>query len=210
MISNRGSSLEGEVGSICRRRMRSVLPNNDCAGGFTLIELVLVVLLIGVFSGVLYKQVANYQERAEMAVMEQTAAAFRTGLQFRVAAYLLNRQPADLLELNAENPVNWLADKPSNYAGAFFGEPASGVKSGEWYFDLQNRTMVYVVWHREHFVAGADGYRIRFRARVDYGPILGADGQPLGVMGLRAVEFVPLTPYQWFDQGHPGIKESSR
>lgn len=172
----------------------------NMAKGFTLIELVLVVLLIGVFAGILYKQVTYYQERAEMASMEQTAAAFRSGLQFRVAAYLVNRRPEELLQLNSENPANWLADKPSNYAGAFYGEPpAEAIRSGEWYFDSRSKTMVYTVWHREHFRPGAEGFRIRFRARVDYGALAGADGQPLGVSGLKVVEFQALSPYHWFD-----------
>lgn len=173
---------------------------SDLVRGFTLIELVLVILLVGVLSAYLYKQVSYYQERAEMVAMEQTAGAYRSGLQFRVAAYLVSRIPEELPQLNKENPVNWLAEKPSNYAGAFFGEPPIEVKDGDWYFDLQSNTMVYLVRQKQHFVPGLEGFRIRFRARVEYGPLKGADGKPLGdAKGVRVVEFRPVEPYRWFE-----------
>ena len=172
----------------------------DLVRGFTLIELVLVVLLVGTLAAYLYKQVSYYQERAELVAMEQTAGAFRSGLQYRVAAYLVSRHPDELVQLSRENPVNWLADKPSNYAGAFFGEPPTEVKAGDWYYDLQNNTMVYLVRQKQYFVPGVEGFRIRFRARVDYGPLRGADGRPLGdSKGVRAVEFQPVEPYRWFE-----------
>lgn len=167
--------------------------------GFTLFELVMVILLMGVFSATLYKQVSNYQEQAELAAMRQTASAFQSGLQFRVAAYLLSRNGEDLAQLNSENPANWLSERPSNYAGAYYGEPPASVLPGDWYYDLQSRTMIYLVRLREHFDPGPDGYRIRFRAQVDYGPILGADGQPIGVMGVRTASFKPVHPYRWFE-----------
>lgn len=167
--------------------------------GFSLLELVMVIGLIGFLASALYERVQFYQERAEYAVMELTASAIRSGLKFRVAAYMLKRTTSEILQLNKENPVHWLSEIPQNYAGEFSGEYADGVSPGNWYYDPSERVMVYVVRHRNHFEPNpTDGYRVRFKVRVEYGTILDANGQALASDGLKTIGFEAVRPYRWF------------
>jgi len=172
---------------------------NARSRGFSLLELVMVIGLVGFLASALYERVQFYQERAEYAVMELTASAIRSGLKFRVAAYMLKRSTSEVLQLNKENPVHWLSEIPSNYAGEFSGEFADGVAPGNWYYDPSERVMVYVVRHRNHFEPNpTDGFRVRFKVRVEYGTILDANGQALGSDGFKTIAFEAVRPYRWF------------
>jgi type II secretory pathway pseudopilin PulG len=58
--------------------------------GFTLFELIVVICIVATMAGILLNRLRVYQEAAEKAAMQQTAAAIKSALQMRVASYLIN------------------------------------------------------------------------------------------------------------------------
>src|SRR5690348_16239293 len=105
--------------------------------GFSLVELIVVMLVVSIIAAILLDRVRFYQERAEKAAMEATAAAIRAGLHLRMAGYLVaGRGEQDLAGLASANPMDWMAKKPVTYAGAFDRIGAEEVPEGSWYFDL--------------------------------------------------------------------------
>lgn len=166
--------------------------------GFTLFELLAVVCIVAVMATVLLDRFRVYQEAAEKAAMQQTAAAIKSALQLRVAAYLIDGREREVESLAAMNPMNWLQEAPGNYAGEFFADAYPKVSPGSWYYDLAGKELVYVVNLGEKFRPGPDGRKwVRYRVRITY-----EDAGPQRDGGTRrilsAATFAPIQPYTWF------------
>jgi prepilin-type N-terminal cleavage/methylation domain-containing protein len=168
-------------------------PRTSCRG-FSLVELVVVVVIISIISAILLDRVKFYQEQAERTTMEATAAAIQAALHLRMAGYLASGRDAEVQRLAKENPMDWLARRPDNYAGALDPLGARELPGGSWYFDLSDGSVVYRIRYGRDFVPDADGRKeVRFRARVEYGAL-----EPGGnLVGIKRLEFVPVHPYAW-------------
>ncbi len=160
--------------------------------GFTLLELAVVVVIFGVLWTVLLNRLNYYQELAEKAAMESTLRTIKTGLQIRLAELIIANRQAEAGKLETEDPVRWLDDKPSNYAGSYRDPP----ERGAWYFDARERQLVYVVntGNRLELDTASAPKEIRFRARLlkDRLQIGGA-----GVEGVTGITLAPVHPYRW-------------
>jgi prepilin-type N-terminal cleavage/methylation domain-containing protein len=168
--------------------------------GFTLLELIVVIAVISILVGELLKRVPIYTEQAEQAAMEQTVGALQSALTMRVGSLMTHAAATEkeLKALAAENPLDWLQQKPKNYAGEFFNPTPKTAAPGQWMFDLKSRDLIYVVDRSGHFIPGKDGQKwIRFHVRFVYEASPGnADG---GKKGLASSLFEPTEPYHWLN-----------
>ena len=174
--------------------MRTPITPRRTSGGFSLVELIVVMVVVGIIAAVLLDRVKFYQEQAEKTTMEATAAAVQAALLLRMAGYLASGQERDIQRLATENPMEWLARKPESYAGALDPVAARDLPGGTWYYDLTDHTVVYLVRYGRAFVPDEEGRKeVRFRARVEYGRL--EPGSAL--IGIRRMEFAPVHPYGW-------------
>jgi prepilin-type N-terminal cleavage/methylation domain-containing protein len=165
--------------------------------GFTLFELIVVVCIVAVTAGMLFNRLRTYQEAAEKASMQQTAAAIKSALQMRVAAYLISGRDKEIENLPNENPVNWLQEPPAEYAGEFYADAYDRVRPGSWYFDLTRREFIYVLNQGDYFKPGPDGRKwVRYRVQIGYQEELLASGATRKI--LTAAGFAPIQPLSWF------------
>jgi len=165
--------------------------------GFTLFELIVVVCVVSLMAGILLNRLQVYQEAAEKAAMQQTAAAIKSAVQMRVASYMISGRDSEIESLGAKNPVVWLQESPGNYAGEFFADAYARVPPGSWYFDLTRQELVYVINLGNNFKPGPDGRKwVRFRLRIAYEDMPLPDGATRKV--LSAVSFAPIQPFVWF------------
>jgi prepilin-type N-terminal cleavage/methylation domain-containing protein len=165
--------------------------------GFTLFELIIVVCLVSIMAGLLLNRLQVYQEAAEKAAMQQTAAAIKSALQMRVASYMINGRDKEIENLRNENPVNWLQEPPADYAGEFYADAYVRVKPGSWYWNLSRRELVYVVNLGSNFKPADDGRKwVRYRVSIEYESAQQQGAPPRKV--LSAVSFAPVRPYVWF------------
>lgn len=167
--------------------------------GFTLLELVVVACIVSVLAGVLLNRIGRYQRMAEKVAMEQTAGIIQSALNLRVASLIAKNQFEKIDNLVDQNPMSWLAQKPANYVGEYFGDRAlESVVSGQWYFDLKDRNLVYLVHNHPKFTGGnAAPMRIRFRTRLVFEENFpGAGGQVTG-KPVEGVVFEQIDPYVW-------------
>lgn len=181
--------------SPCGTRGRGVRPLR----GFTLIELIIVVSIVAVLAGIFLSRVAYYQAQAEKAAMEQVAGTLQSALVLRFGALMVRGtgNEKELTNLAADNPMNWLQQKPHNYAGEYYDPSPGAVAPGNWMFDLKSRELIYVVDHGEYFAPGKDGGKwIRFHVKLGYDPILGRAGSG---KELTMTLFEPTEPYHWLD-----------
>jgi prepilin-type N-terminal cleavage/methylation domain-containing protein len=171
--------------------------------GFTLIELAVVVSIVALLAGILLSRGLYYQEQAEKVAIEQTLGTLRSALHLQVAGLLLNGKADEIAHLPDQNPMDWLAEKPKNYVGEYYTPKPGMVAPGNWYFDLQNKNLVYLVNNREHLhTAVGEGNQIRFRAKLvtalnDASAPQKDAGKPTENL-VEGVVLEPVISYKWF------------
>lgn len=165
---------------------------------YSLVELVAAGAVVAAVLAVFLHQVRYYQEQAERSAVQSTVAALQNALAMRAMGFLLKGNPDQIGQLAQENPMDWLARQPSNYAGVFYGQPPERIPGGGWYFDRSNRALVYQVWRTSHFESGDSAEAdIHFRVMAEYGDL----GPATSARGLKRLQIAPASPYRWFDQG---------
>ncbi len=165
--------------------------------GFTLLELVIVISLVGFFASVFFSRILYYQEMAEKSAMQQVVSAIQSGLLLQYGHRLISGIGSKKNSIIDENPMNWLVQKPRNYAGEFNSINSNKIKPGNWAFDLGTRELIYLPDHSEHFVPQTKGLRwIRFRAMFIYE----ASYRNKEIKEFAGVIFAPVEPYQWLIQ----------
>ena len=166
--------------------------------GFTLIELIVVIIIIVIMMGLFLNRALFYQEQAEKAAMEQVAGAIQSALVMQYGLIQTRGQPADVMALAGDNPMNWLQKKPRNYSGEFYDPTPLAVASGNWVFDLKSRQLIYVVRNANYFKPGKDGKNwIRFHVALNYeaARLPSLQNAPPALTGAL---FGPVEPYAWF------------
>ncbi len=182
----------------CGHRTAYPLRVQSSDRGFTLIELVIVICIVGILSATLLKRVWFYQDQAEKAAMEQVAGALQSALTMKYARLLTRGKGSEISALVAENPMNWLAKIPGNYAGEYYDVTPRSISRGNWTFDLKSRNLIYVVDRSDYFTPGKDGKKwVRYRVNLLYEPVPTTSGKP--GKELVGVLFEPTEPYRWFD-----------
>lgn len=162
--------------------------------GFTLFELVLVVVLVAVLMKILLERFLIYQEMAEKVAMEQTAGALKSALNIQTAALIAGGRAEDVPKLATINPFTLLTEKQKNYVGELFKFNEGDVEPGNWYFDLKRKQAVYLVARGPHFVPDEQGRKeVRYKVEVVYNEgLFGDTRNTVGGVILKEVK-----PYVW-------------
>lgn len=150
--------------------------------------------IIGVLASIFFQRVWFYQEMAEKAAMQQVVGAIQTALVLEYGHRMASNNGAALAGITRENPMEWLAVKPGNFAGALPVVRATEIEPGNWVFEKNTFELVYYPYHREHFIPAISGDdSIRFRARAVY-ETSRYDSKRTEFAGMI---FAPVKPYQW-------------
>lgn len=167
--------------------------------GFTLIELVIVISIVASLAGILFSRVLFYQEMAEKAAMQQVVSALQSALILEYGHRMSSGMGAGSGSIAYENPMDWLAQKPANYAGEFDRVKPSEIEPGSWAFDRRARELVYVPDHDENFTPDKSGVKwIRYRTRLSYE----SSYRNSGAKVPAGVTFTAVEPYQWLIRGN--------
>jgi prepilin-type N-terminal cleavage/methylation domain-containing protein len=176
-----------------------ILHPESCKG-FTLLELIVVISVVAILAGSLLSRIPYYQEQAEKTVVEQMAGAMQSALIMRYGSLMAHGAGAEkgLNALANANPMDWLQQKPKNYAGEFFDPTPKTVSPGHWMFDLKSHELIYVLDRSDYFTPGKDGQKwIRFHVKLEYESPAGSEAE--GKKALASTLFEPTEPYHWFD-----------
>lgn len=191
-------SAEFGVQGGVRKPRHSALGTQYCMG-FTLLELITVISIVAILAGMFLSRIPYYQEQAEKTVMEQMAGAIQSSLVMRYGSLMTHGATSEknLSALATDNPINWLQQKPKNFAGEFYDPTPKAVAPGNWMFDLKSHELIYVLDRSEYFTPGKDGQKwVRFHVRLEYEPPVGA---PTGKKALTSTLFEPTETYRWFN-----------
>ena len=117
-----------------------------CANtGFSLLELVIVIVLIGVLLAVAIERLLVIKARAELTAMEQVVGNIRSGVTIRVAELMVKGRAAEVARMAGSNPMLVLAERPQNYLGELFAPEPASLAPGNWYFDSRDGVLCYLV-----------------------------------------------------------------
>ncbi|MDD5301257.1 MAG: type II secretion system protein [Gallionella sp.] len=166
--------------------------------GFSLFELIVVISIVAVLASVFLTRVLYYQEQAEKTAMVEVVGAIQTALILQYGEVMTRGKASDLAWLKNDNPMNWLQQKPRNYAGEFYDPTPPSVESGNWVFDLKSHDLIYVLNVTNNFKPGKDGKNwIRYHVSIKYEPsrLPSLQDAPPELTGLQ---FEPVEPYSWF------------
>ena len=166
--------------------------------GFSLFELIVVICIVAVLASVFLSRVLYYQEQAEKAAMVEVVGVIQTALFLQYGDVLTRGKSSDLAWLKNDNPMNWLQQKPHNYAGEFFDPSPLSVEPGNWVFDLKSHDLIYVINIANNFKPASDGKNwIRYHAVFKYEPsrLPSLQAAP---HELTSLLFEPVEPYLWF------------
>lgn len=169
-----------------------------CQRGFTLIELIIVIIIIVTLMGLFLNRALYYQEQAEKTAMEGVAGAIQSSLIMQYGQVLTRGKSSDAAALAQDNPMNWLQKKPRNYAGEFYDPTPLSFESGNWVFDLKSRDLIYLVRNASYFKPGKDGKKwIRFHVAVSH-EVSRLPSLRNAPPELTGIQFEPTEPYSWF------------
>jgi general secretion pathway protein G len=156
------------------------------AGGFTLVELVVVLVVVSVLAAVAVERLFYYQERAEKVAMLANLEAFRMGLRVQVAELMTTNRADRIGTLEGANPISWMEQAPPGWMGEYRAPPPPG----SWSYATATHELVYMPQNDRYL--RANGKDLRFKVVLRYAPN-GAGGQALAWATLA-----PVAPYQWF------------
>ncbi len=162
--------------------------------GFTLLELVLVIIIFSLLVGVYLRSVRHYQEIAEQATVSLTLSNIRTGMAQEWADRIVNGKAGEKVEhLVGSNPVRWLETPPPAYYGEIKNPNLERMEAAAWYFDLAQKELVYVVNNgNELEVENMSGRKV-LRWKVALEDNSSQVSATFGNLILR-----PVVKYRWF------------
>lgn len=166
--------------------------------GFSLFELLVVIVIVSVLTVIAISRLLALQVDAERVVMESTVGAIRSGLGIKVAESIAKHKVSTLPSYEDRNPMNLLAEVPRNYLGEMENIDPQVLEKGSWYFDRPAKTLVYIVDNAGYFSGGIDNPpRARFKTRLVYADNDGDGVFNSGIDSIEGLRFVALEPYKW-------------
>jgi prepilin-type N-terminal cleavage/methylation domain-containing protein len=112
--------------------------------GFTLFELAVTVAVIGILAAALLSRVTMYQEQAEKVAMENVVGVLRSALGMKAAQLVAQGRTQEMSKMLTMNPMDLLAQKPSNYIGEVYSPQKGKISPGNWYFNRKQLVLVYI------------------------------------------------------------------
>ncbi len=171
---------------------------SHCNGGFSLLELVIVIVIISVLLVLAISRLLALMVDAERVTMETVAGTLRSAIGMKVAESIVKSKVADLGTYEGSNPMALLAETPQNYLGELDGADPAKLEDGNWYFDKRDKTLVYLVRNKGFFVGGqANPPRARFAVRLVYSDRNGNGVFDQGKDVIEGLRLNPVEKYSW-------------
>ena len=168
--------------------------------GFSLLELLVVIVLISVLVSVAIDRLIVLRAKAEAAAMQQVLGSIRSGIQIRVAELLATQRAAEIPALIGSNPMLRLAERPANYLGELFGPDPGALAPGSWYFDTREGALVYLVDNTDFFDSELPPpARARFAIEAVFEDLNGNGHYDPGIDRVGGIRLASRSAYTWRD-----------
>lgn len=180
------------------RRRRTECHPARAGAGFSLLELVIVITIISVLLVIAISRLIALQADAERVAMNTVVGVLRSAIGIKVAESIVRQDIGGLPSLAGSNPMDRLAELPSNYLGEKGGVDPVTLEDGSWYFDTGSGTLVYLVRNKGNFTGGLrNPPRARLAIRLVYNDRNGNGAFDAGVDAIEGLRLAALEPYAW-------------
>jgi general secretion pathway protein G len=181
------------------RRLRAGPATISRAAGFSLIELAVVVVVVGILVAVVLDRLLPLIGRAERAAFLQTQTDLQSALLLEAAERITAGESNRLAELAAGNPMRLFLKPPLNYAGSLNHGDHDKVPRATWYYDEQDDRLAYRVGRQTRFdpLGGAPPDRVEFRVAFVYEDRNGDHSFDPVHDRFEGLRLEPTHPYRW-------------
>ncbi len=125
-----------------KRAQRSMQPPRT--HGFTVFELAVVAIIVGVLTSVLLVRLHSYQQNAREVAVQRLVGTLRTALSVKSSQLFVAKREHELRRIIDENPMSWLVETPPNYLGEYYSPEGDALPEDSWYFDRGKKELVYI------------------------------------------------------------------
>ena len=170
------------------------------SSGFSLVELLVVVIAIGILAGALLDRVLPLIGRAQHTAFLQVKADLQTALLFEAAELITRGEGASLQSLEDRNPMTLLLTPPANYVGSFKLPQEDEMPVASWYFDEHTHRLVYRVGRYTRFDAlGGPPGRVELKTEFVFDDRNGDGTFEPGPDDFRGLRLTPAHAFSWPD-----------
>jgi prepilin-type N-terminal cleavage/methylation domain-containing protein len=167
--------------------------------GFSLVELMVVVIAVGILAGALLERVLPLIGRAQRTAFVQVRVDLQTALLLEAAERITRGEAATLPSLAQANPMTLLLSPPANYMGSF-ARPPDDVPAASWYFDEHSHRLVYRVGRYARFDAqGGPPGRIELTTEFVFEDRDGSGSFEAARDELEGLRLTPVHAFAWPD-----------
>lgn len=163
--------------------------------GFSLFELVVVVLLVGVFMTFAIDRMLRLQIEAERVSVQRVIASLKSAVMLQAAEMVVNKGINSIKTLESTNPMNYLQEQPYNYLGAKNDSQADDHPLASWYYDPALSALVYKVKNTDYFVSRRLSGTPRIRLKVE--AIYQQEVSHSGDNKVRGIRLNSMDDYFW-------------
>ena len=160
--------------------------------GFTLIEIIVLVLIIGVLGAVAIAKYVSLTREAEQANFKAVLGSLRSALTIYSAKQITSGQP-----ITVHNPFDDLGNTPSNYAGAFGDVDVGNCGPGQWAYQSGdpglNSSWSVVVYRPKERISSGFSWAGEYWIILVVSEVQSAQGRVIGL----ALGNHSSYPYQW-------------
>jgi prepilin-type N-terminal cleavage/methylation domain-containing protein len=124
------------------------------AHGFSLLELVVVVVAVAILTGVALERLLPLVGRAQRAAFLRVQGELQSTLLLEAAERITRGEAQTLPELAGANPMALLLKPPANYVGSVAWADETAIPRASWYFDEHLGRLGYRVGRYTRFESG--------------------------------------------------------
>ena len=189
----------------------------------TRLELVISILLIAMTMGIFMKYVNSALAAAEKTMVATTVMNLDTALRYHAMINMLRNKPGilnvmltqspfavvqvtqqqylkpeNIVERKLEYSLKRLMATPANYVGEVIGSDSQDLSPGDWYFDIQDRTLNYLVRNRQYFQSGIEGFPgIKLKVTLIFKDMNGDSEYQHGIDRYITIKLEAIGDYHW-------------
>ncbi len=169
--------------------------------GFTLFELIVVISIISILSGVALTKYFGLLVDVERTSMEQNLGAMRSAVALQMLDHIAKDDMPGVVAMADTNPMSYMVQTPGNYLGALDHPDPAKIAGGDWYYDKKEKVLVYRVEHSSYFQTSLAGpSRAEFKISLAYQDV-NHDGRfDPGTDSFEGLLVMPLKPYRWLKE----------